>query len=154
VAAVRIASLSAVTTNTVGTELELPFGGYGLTGVCNDSAAIVEYAMRGNTSVYPLTSIGRYLTHSVRRAQKLKERLQRQPNMEKEIKAMDRIIGTFMNMPTDVHASPSHAIFSAERLIGSLPPGLPFQSMVESKEVMERIKLEHQAYKKASKVES
>lgn len=46
VRAVRMAALSAIVLNTVGTELNLPNGGYGLTGVCNDVAALIEYAMR------------------------------------------------------------------------------------------------------------
>jgi hypothetical protein len=49
--AVRMAGLLGVTFNGIATEMNLPFGGYGVLGVCNDSAAIVDFALRGETIV-------------------------------------------------------------------------------------------------------
>ncbi len=36
-------------------EGRLPAGGYGTTGVCNDSAAVIQHALTGRTTIYPLT---------------------------------------------------------------------------------------------------
>ena len=39
----------------IGSVLKLPFGGYFALGVCNDANAMIELAMQGATSLYPLT---------------------------------------------------------------------------------------------------
>jgi len=44
---VRMEGLLSTVLNATGTELDLPFGGYGLTGVCNDSAALLDQALEG-----------------------------------------------------------------------------------------------------------
>ena len=51
---IRTAAMEAVVFNVTGTRLELPHGGYGLMGVCNDSAAIIQYALSGKVDIYPL----------------------------------------------------------------------------------------------------
>ena len=54
--------------NSVGSRLRLPLGGYGLSGVCTDSPAAVEFALLGTTGVYPILGIGGYKSHVVGRA--------------------------------------------------------------------------------------
>jgi hypothetical protein len=55
-------SLLACTFNSIGTEMELPFGGYGLLGVCNVMAPLIDCAIRGRLNMmYPLLSMGRGL---------------------------------------------------------------------------------------------
>jgi hypothetical protein len=58
VRAARIAALYATTLNGLSSELKLPFGGYGLTAVCNDSTALVQQCLYGVTTIYPMTSVG------------------------------------------------------------------------------------------------
>ena len=45
--ATRMGGILACVFNQIGTEMDLPFGGYGVLGVCNDTAAIVDFAVRG-----------------------------------------------------------------------------------------------------------
>ena len=59
--AIRMSGILACTFNAIGTDMALPFGGYGVLGVCNDTAALVDFAVRGETNMYPLLSTGRYL---------------------------------------------------------------------------------------------
>ena len=72
--AVRIAGLAACSLNTAGRDL--PHGGYGLLGVCNDSTAVVEQAIRGRTHVFPLTAIGRFQERTIHELHALRLRLQ------------------------------------------------------------------------------
>ena len=140
--AVRMAGLSAVVLNAVGTDLELPFGGYGLTGVCNDTSALLYWALRKETSVYPLTSTGRFLMHQARRIRTLRNNLEALPNFKTEIDDLNCLVNATVNIPSDLHASPSQCADSSRRLLHCLPPDLPFQLMVDSKRIMEKILLE------------
>lgn len=49
---IRIAAMEAIFFNLTGARFQLPHGGYGLTGVCNDSAAMIQYALSGKNDVY------------------------------------------------------------------------------------------------------
>jgi hypothetical protein len=140
--AVRMAGLGAIILNAVGTELELPFGGYGLTGVCNDTSALLDQALRGETSVFPLTSTGRFLMHQARRIRALRKNLEGFSNFKAEIRDLDRLADATVNIPSDLHASPSNCADSSRRLLHCLPPDLPFQLMVETKKIMEEIAVE------------
>ena len=137
--AVRMAGLSAVVLNAVGTELKLPFGGYGLTGVCNDTSALLYWALREETSVYPLTSTGRFLMHQARRIRTLRKNFEALPNFKAEINDLDCLVNATLSIPSDIHASPSQCADSSRRLLHCLPPDLPFQLMVESKKIIEKI---------------
>jgi hypothetical protein len=72
VRAARLAALLAMVLNGSATELNLPFGGYGVTAVCNDSAAILQLCLYGENTIYPMTAIGlfnmRYVVFSSQRA--------------------------------------------------------------------------------------
>ncbi len=55
--ALRAAELSGLLSeviNKVAKDLDLAVGGYGATGVCNDSVAIVQHALTGRTTAFPL----------------------------------------------------------------------------------------------------
>jgi len=140
--AVRMAALTGVVLNAVGTEMKLPFGGYGLTGVCNDTAALVDQALRGTTEIYPLTSTGRFLMHVRRRMQRLHDQLlaEQAMDMSAETRDLEKLAQATKDIPSDLHASPGDAADSARRMRRCLPPNeLPFQLMVESKNMMETI---------------
>mmetsp|Transcript_11117 Transcript_11117/g.25852 ORF Transcript_11117/g.25852 Transcript_11117/m.25852 type:complete len:689 (+) Transcript_11117:234-2300(+) len=61
--AVRMCGIVGCAFNQIGTEMDLPFGGYGVLGVCNDTAAVIDRAIRGETNMYPLIATGRFLMH-------------------------------------------------------------------------------------------
>ena len=149
--AVRLAGLSAVMTNAIGTEENLPFGGYGLTGVCNDSAALIEQAMRGTTNVYPLVTSGRFLTSTVRRMKRLHNMFEKQndPLLDLDIKDLDLLMRSAIRMSSDLHASPSNAADSSRRMLKCLPKGLPFMLNVRTKAVLEDLQSEIEFYREA-----
>ena len=54
---IRVAAMEAIFFNLTGARFQLPHGGYGLTGVCNDSAAMIQYALFGKNDGKSLKKI-------------------------------------------------------------------------------------------------
>ncbi len=52
--AIHLAGLMSDTINDSAGDQDLWLGGYGVTGVCNDSVAVIEHAMTGRNLSYPL----------------------------------------------------------------------------------------------------
>ena len=52
--AIEIAGLTSDVINESAKNQDLAVGGYGATGVCNDSVAVVQQVMTGSTAAYPL----------------------------------------------------------------------------------------------------
>lgn len=141
VRAARIAGLYASALNGVATEMHLPFGGYGLTAACNDSAAIVQQCLYGKSLIYPITSIGRFMQRTIRYIKRLRTSFIQIGNntMSEEIHDLNVIARAHKEIPTDINAAPSNAESAAWRLLKTLPPKLPFLLMEDSKRVMENI---------------
>ena len=137
--AVRMASLLSVTFNAIGTEQNLPFGGYGVLGVCNDTAALLDQAIRGTTNMYPLVSTGRYLMHIAKRLVALRIGLFNDPKLEEELKDIQQMIAAIMDISSDLQASPSNALDATRRYLACLPRTSVFQLEAESKEIMTHI---------------
>jgi hypothetical protein len=145
---VCIAGLLAVIINTVGTKYDLPFGGYGLTGVCNDSAALIEYAMSGTTNVYPLTFNGKFAMHNLRVARDLHRGLKRQRDesamsvkgtMNKDLASLELLLGAIMNLLSDTNTLPSEAADQCRRYLHCHPKDSPFSLMEQSRKVIEAV---------------
>lgn len=137
---VRLAALEAVVLNTVATQNALPFGGYGLTGVCNDSAARIEHAMTGETHVYPLTFNGRFAMFNIRVCQALKRKLEESgKSMAPEVKALQRLVSTIGQLPSDVNSLPSEAVDQCRRQLYTLPKSLPFALMKRTENIISSI---------------
>lgn len=144
---VKLAALLAVTFNAMGTEMNLPFGGYGVLGVCNDTAALLDYAVRGTTSTHPLISTGRYLMHTARRLLRLHNSFEALDGNHKEsINGIRRLIAATCNIPSDLHASPSNVIDATNRLLAGQPKDLCFQLEVESKQIMTTLKNKYEQF--------
>ena len=149
VRAARIAGLYANCLNGLATEMELPFGGYGLTAVCNDSAALVQECLYGVNTIYPMTSIGRFLMKTMRYAEGLQDRLlgssqatastSDSGRLQKEKEDLSAIVHAMKKIPSDLNASPSQAHSAASRLLATLQPSLSLKLMQDSKNVMESI---------------
>lgn len=139
VRASRLAGLYACVLNGLGTEMDLPFGGYGLTGVCNDSAALLEHCMYGKSNIYPMTSIGRFLMHSLRYTRDFRTRLTLQPGNDEELEDLGDILKSMREIPSDVHAAPANARSAAERMLYFLPEDPPFKILDETKRIMGEI---------------
>jgi hypothetical protein len=138
VRAARLAGLYANVLNGVATEMGLPFGGYGLTAVCNDSAAVLQECLYGTSTIYPMTSIGSFMQRTLRYAQRFRDELKPHADSH-EIKDMCAIITAMRKIPSDLNASPTNALNAAKRMLHCLPPDRPFQLMNDTKNVMESI---------------
>ena len=139
VLAAKLASVLAVTFNALGTEMDLPYGGYGVLGVCNDTAALLDFGVRGETSMFPLVSTGRFLIRISRRLIQLHSRMKdiNGPNSGDDIR---RLIAASCMIQSDLQASPANLISSSKRFLMSQPDVLCFQLEQESKEIMADLK--------------
>jgi len=148
VRASRLAALYANALNGVATDLHLPFGGYGVTSVCNDSAAVVQQCLYGHSTIYPMTSIGKFAQRTMRYAQKFRQNLIGQQNLsfkDDEIKDLSTLIDAIKQLPNDINSAPSNAESAAFRMLRTIQPRLPFMLNVDSKHVMEAIIAEEKA---------
>jgi hypothetical protein len=134
--AVRTASLIAVTFNAIGTEMNLPFGGYGVLGVCNDTAALLDQSIRGKTNMYPLVSTGRFLMHTAKRLGILRKNLLKHPDLKEEVEDILRMVAATMDIPSDLHASPSNVLNASKRYLSCQGEIAVFQIEEESKKII------------------
>ena len=139
VRAARIAALYATVLNGLSTELKLPFGGYGLTAVCNDSAALVQQCLYNATTIYPMTSVGRFLLRTQRYGDRLADQLNSHEDLDLEVQDLYLITTAMKKIPSDLNASPGNAQDAARRMLATLQPNLPFLLAKDSKNVMESI---------------
>ena len=128
-------------------DLELPFGGYGVTSVCNDSAAVIQQCLYGKNTIYPMTSIGKFAQRTLRYTQRFRSKLHAQPNLEPEVQDLSAVIRALKQLPNDINSAPSNAESAARRMLKTLQPQLPFLLNVDSKQVMEGIISEEEAEK-------
>jgi hypothetical protein len=133
--AVCLAGLLACTFNSIGTEMELPFGGYGVLGVCNDTAAIIDVAIRGKTNLYPLISTGRFLMHIASRSLRLYLSLI-DKGCKEEAHDMRLLMTAVCTIESDIHTSPSQLIAASNRFQASNPKIMYFELSKESKEIL------------------
>lgn len=145
VRATRLAGLYANVLNGIATDMALPFGGYGLTAVCNDSAAVIEQCLYGTSSIYPMTSIGRFMQLTLRYARRFRNELKKEINIEKEVDDLYALIRAMRRIPSDINASPTNAASAARRMLHCLPRERPFVLMDDTKVVMESILHEEEA---------
>jgi hypothetical protein len=144
---VRIAGLQAIIFNTVGTRYELPFGGYGLTGVCNDTAAQIESAISKNgmtTHIYPLTFHGKFAMYSLRVAYELRcTFVASRTNNHCDLESLDRLIRAILTLPSDTNSAPiTDTISQCYRYLHSHSSNPPFQLLVQSRQIIESIRNE------------
>ena len=140
--AIRMCAIVSVVLSRIATELKLPFGGYGVLGMCNDSATLIDFALRGETMSYPLLSTGRYLIHIVSYLAKLKDEFLalRGGTLEDgklDLVAFDTtsLIKSTSRLPSDLHISPSTLIDTSGRYESSY--ALPvFQCIADAKVIL------------------
>jgi len=146
--AVRLAGLYANVLNGLATELELPFGGYGVTAVCNDSAAMLQQCLYGESYIFPLTSLGRYMQRTLRYNQVLSRELKAvsRGTMKDELEDLEALQQAMLALPSDINATPANAPDAARRLLHTMQPERPLALMDNSKTIMENILQEHKEH--------
>lgn len=166
--AVRMAGLLGVTFNALATEvrkstsllvliwptslpnikhsqMNLPFGGYGILGVCNDTAAFIDWALRKETNIYPLVSTGRFLFHCARRLLQLKEGISKHSRLSSAVSDADRLVAASCNMDSDIHNSPGHLVGATRRYLASNPVSC-FQLTEDSKTMLSAVAARYEQY--------
>ncbi len=125
--AVKLAGLFTDVVRDAARSLNLYAEGYGITGVCNDSVAIVQQAITGSTQMYPLFMRDDILLPELTR--RLEDRDRR------DDPAYRRLADAVRALPSDFERGPT----TAERARSSLPwePGHePFFSTVEARRIL------------------
>jgi hypothetical protein len=138
--AMKLAGILAVTFNAIGTEMDLPYGGYGILGVCNDTAALLDFAVRGETNMFPLVSTGRFMIRSGRRLIQMYQNIHSLEGGGSVGQDIGRLIAACCKIPSDLQASPVNLINSSKRFLGSQPKLLCFQLEQESETIMTSLK--------------
>lgn len=123
----------------------------GLTAVCNDSAALVQQCLYNTTTIYPMTSVGRFLQRTMRYGQRLEEKFQSHDGLDREVEDLAAISAAMKKIPSDLNASPANAASAARRMLATLQPNLPFLLAKDSKNVMESILREEEEEAKNAK---
>lgn len=155
--ATRLAALYANALNGLATNLHLPFGGYGVTSVCNDSAAVIQQCLYGKNTIYPMTSIGKFAQRTMRYAQHFRQDMKTHANadlLKDEIGDLCAIIQALKQLPNDINSAPSNAKSAATRMLHTLQPRMPFLLNLDSKKVMEAILAEEESEEEASSISS
>ena len=141
--AIRMCAIVSVVFSRIATDLKLPFGGYGVLGMCNDSATLIDLAIRGETMSYPLLSTGRYLIHIVSYLVKLKDEFMalrgtgalNNEKLNLVVSDTSSLIQSTSTMPSDLHISPVSLIDMSKRYDASY--ALPvFQCIADAKEIL------------------
>ena len=143
--AIRMCGILACTFNRIGTDMNLPFGGYGVLGVCNDTAAIVDFAVRGQTNMYPLLSTGRFLIHTAKYLMEFCGKISHDSSM-KQVETDARCLASASCfMESDVHCSPIHSISATRRFLANYPTSY-FQITEDSRQIMEQVSKKYKEF--------
>lgn len=142
VESLRVAAMEAIVINAVGTRYNLPFGGYGLTGVCNDTAGLIEHALSGDTHIYPLSFNGKFALHNLRIARELRHALTKLPNTENDVRSLDRLMHAIVSLPSDLTSTPAEAADQFRRQLHCEPKHAVFALTLQSRRVIQSIQSE------------
>jgi hypothetical protein len=123
----KLAGLLGDVINDSAADQHLAMGGYGVTGVCNDSIAVLQQALAGRVTAYPLLERDETLAQE----------------LGKHIAAGGPDADAFRTLAASLAAVPNDMTPNAsarERALASLPwaPGEePFQSAVDARAILE-----------------
>mmetsp|Transcript_16449 Transcript_16449/g.23393 ORF Transcript_16449/g.23393 Transcript_16449/m.23393 type:complete len:704 (-) Transcript_16449:120-2231(-) len=150
--AVRVSSFLAVFLNMAAYDKAIPNGGYGLTGVCNDSAAAIEMAITGSTDVYPCCALGGAFHHIVSAGHKFKravldthphEYLTFNNDMKRDLTSL---LGAIQKLPSDIHPTIMTAGDTARRIRASIPRQPMFKRMSETIDLLDQFEAERKSW--------
>jgi hypothetical protein len=111
--------------------IQFPFGGYGGLGVCADSVAAIEHALRGRTTIFPLFMRGDakngllYVIHEHLRTRLLARLDLLLPDDDRAIimtdflDLMNRIARTLIQLPNDIQVEPHEVLDALDRVYAS-----------------------------------
>ncbi len=119
--ALDLCELMGAVHNSEASMENLQLGGYGAIGFCIDSTALLEQAVTGNTSLFPLTIGGFWRERLRSQLHRLLEQKMR-PNSE----AVDRYKQALETLPQDLYHNSDSRHDAMRRLLASQPTNSPF----------------------------
>ncbi len=125
--AISIAGAFTDVVNTTAREQNLYAGGYGITGVCNDSVAVVQQAVTGSADSYPLLMKDAALSQAIKEL--------RSDGDTSDDAALRKIQQAMRELPSDVTANASQK----RRALASLPWAAgqePFASSADARRIL------------------
>lgn len=145
---VRTAAWVAVVFNGLALKEHLYSFGYGLIGVCADSAAIVQYTMRGETTLFPLCARGEYRIRLSKEFKFLKSILhQKKLYEQKDEDDLEILSKTSIELPNDNAIDSSRYKDSILRMSASIPwedGEEPFLVITQTRRILKYELEEHQ----------
>ena len=120
-------------------------GGYGVMGVCNDSAGLIDFAIRGKTDVFPLISTGRFLFHLAERLTRMEKVFSDISSLRTTIKDIQELVSASCRLPSDLHSSPQNVQDAARRFL-VCNPSPSFQLTADSIKELKDLSRKYAAY--------
>ena len=124
--AVELAGAFTDVVNTTAKSMNLYGDGYGITGVCNDSVAVIQQAMTGHADEYPLLMKDEVLYGA----------------LKQHLNDHDADVGLYQQLSKAIHDLPSDATpnrTAKARALASLswaPGNEPFQSTADARKIL------------------
>jgi hypothetical protein len=125
--AIELAGAFTELVNTVAKEKNLYAAGYGITGVCNDSVAVVQQALTGKATQYPLLMKDSVLMSEIDK------------RLSDADKTDDATFTALRNAIKDLPSDTRHTPSAKARALASLPWAEgkePFQSAVDARRIL------------------
>ena len=121
-----LCDLMAAVHNSTAAAGQLRFGGYGALGFCIDSTALLELAVTGRSTLFPLTLGGIWRERLVEQLERLLFHGLRMASTSHGIEAVERYRQALEHLPDDLSLHGDAALRAEARLIRSLPRHSPF----------------------------
>lgn len=119
---VRACCIVSVLSNVASRDTGLAQGGYGYVGVCLDSVAIAQAAVLGETTIFPLLLSGQARTDLLSVAHRMITNMRERDGADETmVKSTERVIGSILNLETDIDIPPRFVHAACQRLIQTLP---------------------------------
>ena len=130
--AFRFMSAISAVTNSCADVDSIVVGGYGFMGVCLDSVALLQHALTGTCTMYPLFLGGAGKTSLLDGYMEFEKQ---QPDYGEECAILR---ASLRQLPCDILVEPCHAVDAANRALASLPRSSIFASAESCKKDLVR----------------
>ncbi|CAM9596421.1 unnamed protein product [Phaeothamnion confervicola] len=124
----QVANVASVVANLVSTRGKFPVGVSLHIGICVDSTAVVEYALLGKTSIFPVILSGPFRQALIEASFELQSFYPADSPIKSALKAVRR---AYVNLPNDTYVAPAQLADACTRVLNSLPEGVPYAVAAE-----------------------
>ncbi|KAJ8901735.1 hypothetical protein NDN08_003941 [Rhodosorus marinus] len=124
--------------NYIATKWNLPVGGYGYSGVCLDSVALVQHSVKGETTVFPIMIGGGVKVEIAQAIQDFFDHVSAAGQNEYK-SIMRRIVSSLRQLPCDVLVEPHELEDACIRMMKTIPEKSPFKVCVDARNMAQRV---------------